>query len=70
MSISPKDAQQALTVIQMGQMASTLLALIMQAVQSGREAVTPDELATAFAEKDAALVELNAAIARAKEEGR
>lgn len=70
MNISPKDAQQALTVIQMSQMAASLVGLITQALQSGQSGVTAEQLAEAFAEKDAALAELNAAIARAKVEGR
>lgn len=70
MSISPKDAQNALTLIQLGQMISSLTGLLVQAVQSGQGGVTQEQLADAFADKDAALAEQAVAIARAKAEGR
>lgn len=68
--ISPKDAQNALTIIQLTQMITSLSGLITQAVQSGQGGVTTEEFAAAFADKDAALAEQALAIARAKAEGR
>lgn len=70
MSISPQDARKALTILQLSQMAGSLLGLIVQAIQSGQDSVTDAELAGAFADKDAALSELALSIARAKAEGR
>ena len=68
--INPKDAQKALTIIQLGQLVTSFTNLLVQAVQSGQGGVTEDELAAAFADKDTALAEQALAIARAKSEGR
>lgn len=70
MSINPQDIGKALSVVQLAQMATSLIGLITQAVQNGRDGVTEEELSASFADKDAALGELAAAIARAKSEGR
>lgn len=65
-----QDVAKALTITQLAQMGVGLFTAIMTAVERGQDAVTPDELAASFAGKDAALVGLAAAIARAKAEGR
>lgn len=70
MSINPEDIRKVLTFTQVAQMATSLIGLITDAVKNGRDGVTEDELAASFADKDAALGELAAAIARAKADGR
>jgi hypothetical protein len=70
MTLSPQDAQKALTVIQLGQMIGSLTGLLVQAIQNGSGGVTDEQLADAFADKDAALAEQALAIAKAKAEGR
>lgn len=65
-----KDVAQALTLTQIAQMIVSLGVAIQTAVAAGKDSVTADEVAASFADKDAALVGLSAAIARAKAEGR
>lgn len=65
-----KDVAQALTLTQIAQMIVSLGVAIQTAVAAGKDSVTADEVAASFADKDAALVGLAAAIARAKAEGR
>lgn len=64
------DLTKAISVVQLSQMVVTMASAIANAVAAGKDSVTPEELAESFADKDAALGELAAAIARAKSEGR
>lgn len=72
--MTPSDAQKALTVIQLTQLASSLIGAAVAAVQAGKQEVTHEELeqhlTSAFADKDSALAELAASITRARAEGR
>lgn len=65
-----KDVAQALTLTQIAQMIVSLGVAIQTAVAAGKDSVTADEVAASFADKDAAMAALAAAIARAKAEGR
>lgn len=65
-----QDVAKALTLTQIAQMIVSLGVAIQNAVTAGKDSVTADELAASFAGKDAALVDLAAAITRAKAEGR
>lgn len=65
-----QDIGNALRLTQIAQMIVSLGTVMQGAIATGKDSVTADELAASFAEKDAALVDLAAAIARAKSEGR
>lgn len=68
--MNPKDISQAISIVQLSQMALGLVTVIHNAVAAGKDGVTAEELAASFADKDAALQQLAASIAKAKAEGR
>lgn len=65
-----QDVAKALTLTQIAQMIVSLGVAIQNAVSSGKDSVTPEELAASFQNKDEALAALADAIERAKSEGR
>lgn len=70
MNIQARDLSKEISIVQLSQMAVTLITAIQSAVAAGRDSVDADELAASFAEKDMELVMLAESIARAKSEGR
>lgn len=68
--MNTQDLSKAISIVQLSQMAMTLVTAIHNAVSAGKDSVTEEEIAASFAEKDAALVQLADAIVRAMAEGR
>jgi len=70
MSDNLETVGKALTVVQLSQMLVSLATAIQNAIANGRDEVTQEDLAASVAANDEALAALNAAIARARAEGR
>lgn len=70
MSSNLETVGKALTVVQLSQMLVSLATAIQNAIANGRDEVTQEELAASVAANDEALASLNAAIERARAEGR
>lgn len=70
MSNNLETVGKALSVVQLSQMLVSLATAIQNAIANGRDEVTEEELAASVAANDQALAALNAAIERAKAEGR
>lgn len=70
MSDNLETVGKALTVVQLSQMLVSLATAIQNAIANGRDEVTQEELAASVAANDEALASLNAAIERARSEGR
>lgn len=67
---SLENVSKALSVVQLAQMITSLTLALRGALERGESAVSPEELAASVAGNDEALAGLDAAIARARAEGR
>jgi hypothetical protein len=67
---SLENVTQALTIVQLAQMITSLTLTLRGALERGETEVTDEQLALSVAENDGALAALDAAIQRAKAEGR
>lgn len=70
MSGNLETVSKAISIVQLAQLITSLTITLRNAIERGDAAVTAEELAGSVAANDAALAGLDAAIARAKAEGR
>lgn len=70
MSGNLETVSKAISIVQLAQLITSLTITLRNAIERGDAAVTDEELAASVAANDAALAGLDAAIARAKAEGR
>jgi hypothetical protein len=70
MSDTLETVGKAISIVQLAQLIANLTATLRAAIERGEQAVSADDIASAVAANDAALAGLDAAITRAKAEGR
>jgi hypothetical protein len=70
MSDTLENVSKAISIVQLAQIVTSLSLTLKNAIERGDAAVTEEDLAASVAANDGALSALDAAIARAKSEGR